>query len=54
MFNEPTDGMLALFIVLGAVLVAGLVVVPVIKADAGCDGFIKKNGKICRSKNNPH
>jgi hypothetical protein len=55
MFNEPTDGMLALFIVLGAVLVAGLVVVPVIKeADAGCDGIVKKNGKICRPKNNPH
>jgi hypothetical protein len=47
--------MLALFIVLGAVLVAGLVVVPVIEeADAGCDSIVKKNRKICRPKNNPH
>jgi hypothetical protein len=47
--------MLALVIVLGAVLVAGLVVVPVIEeADAGCDGFIKENRKICKPKNNPH
>jgi hypothetical protein len=55
MFNERTDDMLTLFIGLGAALVAALVVVPVIEeADAGCDGFVKKNGKICRPKNNPH
>jgi hypothetical protein len=40
----------ALFIVLGAVLVTGLVVVPVLEeADAACDLF-KNNGDPCKPK----
>jgi hypothetical protein len=42
--------MLALFMVLGVVLVTGLIAVPVIEeADAKCIGF-KKNGDICKDK----
>jgi hypothetical protein len=42
--------MLAIFIALGVVLVAGLVVVPAIhEAQAKCEGF-KKNGDPCKPK----
>ena len=42
--------MLALFMVLGVVLVTGLIAVPVIEeADARCEGF-KKNGDPCKPK----
>ena len=44
----------ALFMVLGAVLVTGLIAIPVIEeADAKCVLF-KKNGDPCKPKKNPH
>ena len=46
--------MLALFMVLGVVLVTGLIAVPVIEeADAKCEGF-KKNGDICKPHKQNH
>lgn len=42
--------LLALFIVFGVVIVAGLVVVPVLEeVDAKCEGT-KKNGDLCKPK----
>ncbi len=43
--------MVALFVVLGVVLVTGLAVIPAVveQADAKCDGF-KKNGDPCKPK----
>ena len=51
-YMKNQEIMLALFITLGIVLVAGLVVVPVLEeADARCEGF-KKNGDLCKPKKN--
>jgi hypothetical protein len=50
MENSQQTIMLALFIVLGAVLVTGLVVVPAMEeVDAKCEGT-KKNGDPCKPK----
>jgi hypothetical protein len=53
--NEQANTiMVALFVVLGVVLVTGLALMPAIEeADAKCEGF-KKNGDPCKEKPPKH